>query len=52
MMTVDEAKRISAEDAFQHPWIQTKRAGLKEDAGTLDVLDNLKEFRVKYKHYF
>lgn len=50
LLTFDPAKRISAADALQHPWIKKQAAKVEKGIAT-KALSNLKNFRVIYIHF-
>jgi len=47
LITLDTAKRITAAEALEHPWLTGEKADNKPMMGT--VLSNLNNFRYKYK---
>lgn len=52
LLTFDSAKRISAADALQHPWIKKQASHDKVEKGiATKALSNLRNFRVRYKTY-
>jgi calcium-dependent protein kinase len=49
LLTYDPAKRTSASDALQHPWIKTYSSQEKvEKTVATKTLSNLRNFRVTY----
>lgn len=47
MLTYDYAKRITANEALQHPWIKREAKTEEDNGATLAALENLKNFRVE-----
>ncbi len=48
LLTYDPDKRISAEDALQHPWIKEKVVEKVDPNATKEAFKNLRAFRVLY----
>lgn len=47
-MEVDPEKRLSAQQALDHPWLKNKLKNKFDVNAASEAVNNLKEFRVSY----
>jgi len=48
LLTYDPEKRLSASEAFKHPWIQTKKFNVLDPVKAQDLMANMTHFYVGY----
>lgn len=49
LLTYDPTKRLSAAEAFKHPWIQTKKFNVLDPEKAQDLMANMTRFYVGYR---